>query len=156
MSFLDQIGEELEEESDQQQADVHTVHIGIGRYNHFIITQSLYAVFYVQCGLQQIEFFVFVNHFLGQAERIEWFTTEAEYSLCVYIPAFGDGTACRVTFGDEDARFLFQPFAFHIVQVDTAITQFPVVQIGFLSTFTCQFRNSGNSLAFFFRILYLL
>ena len=40
--------------------------------------------------------------------------------------------------------------------VDTAITQFPVVQIGFLCTFTCQFRNSGNSLAFFFRILYLL
>ena len=76
--------------------------------------------------------------------------------MCVHIPAFGDRAACRVTLGDEDARFLFQSFAFHIVQVDAAITQLPVVQVGFLGAFTCQFGHSGNGFAFFFRILYLL
>ena len=30
VTFLDEVGEELQEERDEQQADVHTVHIGIG------------------------------------------------------------------------------------------------------------------------------
>lgn len=37
MSFLYQIGEELKEESNQQQADVHTIHIGIGSHDHFVV-----------------------------------------------------------------------------------------------------------------------
>ena len=38
MTFLYQIGEELQEEGNQQQTDVHTVHIGICCHNHFVIS----------------------------------------------------------------------------------------------------------------------
>ena len=71
MSFLYQVGEELQEERDDEQADVHTVHIGIGGNNHFVITQSFDTVFNVQRGLQQVELFVFINHFFGQSVRVE-------------------------------------------------------------------------------------
>ena len=54
MPFLDEIREELQEESNQQQADVHTVHIGIGCYNHFVVTQSFDSVFYIQGCLEQV------------------------------------------------------------------------------------------------------
>ena len=47
MSLLYQVGEELQEEGDNQQADVHAVHIGIGSYDDFVVAQCLYAVFYI-------------------------------------------------------------------------------------------------------------
>ena len=49
--FLYQIGEELQEECDEQQPDVHTVHISIGSGNHLVVTQSFNAVFYIQGSL---------------------------------------------------------------------------------------------------------
>ena len=51
VSFLYQIGEELQEECDEQQPDVHTVHISIGSGNHLVVTQSFNAVFYIQGSL---------------------------------------------------------------------------------------------------------
>ena len=146
----------MQEEGNQQQADVHTVHIGIGCYNHFVVTQSFDSVFYIQGCLEQVEFFVLVHHFLCQPERIQRFTTEAEYRLCVDITALGDGTACRVSLGDEDAGIFFQPFSFRVVEVDTAVTQFAVMQVSFLGTFAGQFRYACNGFAFLFRFLYLL
>ena len=47
VTFLDEVGEELQEERDEQQTDVHTVHIGIGGNDHFVVTESFYAVFYI-------------------------------------------------------------------------------------------------------------
>ena len=49
---------------------MHAVHIGIGCHNHFIITQSLYAFFYVKSRLQQIKLFILIHHLLGQPVRI--------------------------------------------------------------------------------------
>ena len=135
---------------------MHTVHIGISCYNHFVVTQSFDSVFYIQGCLEQVEFFVLVHHFLCQPERIQRFTTEAEYRLCVDITALGDGTACRVSLGDEDAGIFFQPFSFRVVEVDTAVTQFAVMQVSFLGTFAGQFRYACNGFAFLFRFLYLL
>ena len=37
MSLLDEVGEELEEEGDHEEADVHTVDIGIGGDDDFIV-----------------------------------------------------------------------------------------------------------------------
>ena len=50
-----------------EQADVHSVNIGIGSHNHLIISQSVQTVFYIQGSLQQVELLVLVNHLLGQA-----------------------------------------------------------------------------------------
>jgi hypothetical protein len=70
MPFLYQVGEELQEEGDDEQADVHAVHIGIGSYDDFVVAQCLYAVFYIQGCLKQVEFFVFINYFLGESVGI--------------------------------------------------------------------------------------
>ena len=41
MTFLNELGEELEEEGDDEQADVHTVYIGIGSHNDLIVSQGV-------------------------------------------------------------------------------------------------------------------
>jgi len=62
MSLLDEVGEELQEEGEQQQADMHPVGIGIGSDNHFIISQSVHILLDVECRLQQIELFVLIHN----------------------------------------------------------------------------------------------
>lgn len=49
--LLDEVGEELEEEGDHEEADVHTVDIGISGDDDFIVAQSVKTVFDVECGL---------------------------------------------------------------------------------------------------------
>ena len=49
---------------------MHAVHIGIGGYDDFVVAQCFYAVFYIQGCLEQVEFFVFINYFLGQSVGI--------------------------------------------------------------------------------------
>ncbi len=39
VALLDEVGEELQEEGDDEQADVHSVDIGIGSHNHLIVSQ---------------------------------------------------------------------------------------------------------------------
>ena len=151
---FDQVGEELQKESDQQQTDVHTVDIGIGCYDDFVISQTFQTIFDIESGLKQVEFFILVNDLFSQAETVQRLTAQTENSLQVRIAALCDGSARRVTLGDENTTF-FRTVAFGIVQVDTAITQFLVMQIGFLGPFACQLGNTGNGLAFFFRFQYL-
>ncbi len=62
--------EEVQEEGDDEQAVCSTIHIGMGGYNHFVVAQCLYAVFYIQGCLKQVEFFVFINYFLGESVGI--------------------------------------------------------------------------------------
>jgi len=81
MALFDEFWEELEEEGDKQQADVHAVYIGIRRNDDVIIAQVVEAVLNIQRILQEIEFFVLVNDFLRQAERVERFAFEREDGL---------------------------------------------------------------------------
>ena len=81
MSGLDQFGEELQEEGYHKEADVHAVDIGIGGYDDFVVAESVYAVFDVEGSLQEVEFFVFIDDFLGQTKGVERFSSEREYCL---------------------------------------------------------------------------
>ena len=71
MAFLYQVGVELKEVRNHQQADMHSVDIGIGRDNHLVITQVLDAVGNVEGGVEQIELFVGLDVFLRLAKRVE-------------------------------------------------------------------------------------
>ena len=155
MAFLNQVREELEEEGNHQQADVHTIDIGIGRHNDLVVSQAFHTVLDVEGRLEKIEFFVFIDHLLGEAVGVERLTTEAEHGLCVHIAALGDGTARRIALGDKNTSF-FLLVTLGIVQVETAITKLPVVEIRFLGTFTGQLGDTGNGLAFLLRFLNLL
>ena len=108
MTFFNQIGEKLQEKGDEEQANVHTVHIGIGGYNYFVVSQSVYAVFDIQGSLQEIKFFVFVNYFFSQTETVERFSPQTKNSLGIYIAAFGNGTTGRIALGDKDAAAIEQ------------------------------------------------
>ena len=129
---------------------MHTIDIRIGCDDYLIITQTIQTVFYIQCGLKQIELFVFINDLLRQPVTVQRFSTQTEYSLEIRIPAFGDGPAGRITLGNKDTR-IFLLITFRIVQVNPTITEFLVMQVRLLSSFTGQFRYTGNRFTFLFR-----
>ena len=76
MSFLNELGEELQEEGDDEQADMHTINISIGSHNNLVISEGVQTFLDIEGGLKQIELFVLVDNLLGESEAVEWFTTE--------------------------------------------------------------------------------
>jgi hypothetical protein len=69
-----QIREKLQKEGHQQQANVHTIHIGIGSYYNIVIAQVINTILNIQRVLQQVKFLVLVNHFFGEAETVQRLT----------------------------------------------------------------------------------
>ena len=65
MIAFDQVGEELQEEGDQQQPDVHAVDIRVGRNDDLVIAQSVKTILDVKCRLQQVELLVLVDDLFG-------------------------------------------------------------------------------------------
>ena len=113
---------------------MHPVNIGIGSNHDIVVTQVFQTVFNIECRLQQIKLFVFINHFFGQSVRINRFTTQAKYGLCINITRFGNGTARRIPFGNKQSAF--KPvFFFQIVVMHATVAQFFVVQTDFFSAF---------------------
>ena len=76
MPFLYQFGEELQEERDCEQSYVHTVDIGIGSHNHFVVAECLKTVFNVECCLQEVKFLVLIDHLLGQSVGVQRFSAQ--------------------------------------------------------------------------------
>ena len=66
VALLDEVREELQEEGDDEQSDVHSIYIGIGSHNHLIISQSIQTILNIESCLKKVELLVLVNHFLGQ------------------------------------------------------------------------------------------
>ena len=93
MSFLYQFGEELQEEGDGEQSDVHAIDVGIGCHNYFIVAQGVKTVLYIECCLQQIELLILVHYFLCESEGVKRLATKREHRLCVHIAALRYATA---------------------------------------------------------------
>ena len=70
MSRPHQIGKKLQEKRQQQQTDMHSVHIGIRSDNHIVIAQIFQPVLDIQSRLQKIEFLVLIHHLFRQSIRI--------------------------------------------------------------------------------------
>ncbi len=153
VTLLYQFGEELQEEGNHQQTDVHAVHIGIGSYNHLVVAQLVQSVLNVQCRLQQVELLVLVHHLLGQSEAVERLAAEREHSLRLHIAALGDGAAGGVALGDEDAALLLF-CALRIVEMYGAIAQFAVVQTGSLAHLARLLCHARHFLAQFLALLH--
>ena len=155
MTLLDQLREELQEEGDDQQADMHTVNIRIRGHNHLIISQRVESVLNIEGSLQQVELLVLIDHLLGKTERVQWFTAQGEHRLSVHITTLGDGSAGRVTLGDEDTALLLA-VVLHITEVDTAVAQLPVMQVRLLGPLTSKLCNARHGLAFLLALAHLL
>ena len=145
--FLDEFREELQEESDGEQAYVHAIHVGIRGYDNLVIAKSIESIFDVESRLKEVELFIFIHHLLGKSVGVERFTTKREDSLCVYIAAFGDTSAGRVTLGDENAR-LFLTVILHVGVVNAAVAQLSVVEVRLLGAFPCQLCDARHGFSF--------
>ena len=164
MTFLYEFGEELKEEREHEQPDVHAIHIGIGSDDDFVVSEFIESVFDVQGRLEAVEFFVLIHHGFGEAVGVERFTPEREDRLCADVAGLGDGTGCGQTLGDEDSAFLPQIVIsilsgldrFCIVVMHLTVAEFGIVEQVLLRAFASDFGNSGNGFAFFFGVLYLL
>ena len=134
---------------------MHAIDIGIGGHDDFVVAQSVEAVLDVEGRLQEVELLVLVDHLLGQSEAVERLAAQREDGLRVHVAALGDAAAGRVALGDEDAGVLLL-VALGVVEVDAAVAQLAVVQIGLLATFAGQLCHAGHGLAFAFAVLHLL
>ena len=85
MPVANQVREELQEKRDQEQPDVHAVHVGIRRNHDFVVTQAVEAFLDVQRGLQQVKFLVFVDHFLREPVSVQRFALQREDRLRLHI-----------------------------------------------------------------------
>jgi hypothetical protein len=87
---------------------MHAIHIGIRSDDDIVEPQSFITFFYIQRVLQQVKLLVFIHDLLGKPETVQRFSPQTEYGLCFNVPGLGNGTARRITFGNEyGALFLF-------------------------------------------------
>lgn len=148
VAATDDLGEELEEESDHQQADVHAVNVGVGGEDDVVVAEFFEVFFDVEGVLEEVELFVFVADFAREAEAVEGFAAQAEDGLGVDVAALGDAAGGAVAFGDEQGRE-FALFVFG-VEVDAAVAEFFVVNFGAAGAFAGEFLDAADVFAFFF------
>ena len=164
MPLLDQIGEELQEEREHKQANMHAVHIGIGGDNHLVVAQFIQSVLYVQRRLQAVELLVLVHHRLAQSVGVERLSAQGEHRLRAHIAALGDRARRRETLRDEDTALLPQIVigvfcrlhGLGVVVMHLTVAQLRVVQLVLLRPLARRLRYARYRLALFLRVLYLL
>ena len=71
----DDVGEELQEEGCQQQADVHTVDIGIGSDDDLSVAQVVHILLNVKRRLKKVELLILVYHLLGESVTVKRLTS---------------------------------------------------------------------------------
>lgn len=127
---------------------MHAVDVGVGGEDDVVVAEVFEVFFDVEGVLEEVEFFVFVADFAGEAEAVEGFAAEAEDGLGVDVAAFGDAAAGAVAFGDEDGAVV-ACFVFG-VEVDAAVAEFFVVDFGAACGFAGEFLDAADVFAFFF------
>src|SRR5665647_1641980 len=89
MAFPDKIREELQEECQKKQADMHAVNICVSGHDHVVITEVFHGLLNIQCSLQQVELLILINNLLCEAKTVQRLAPQAEDSLCLHITRFG-------------------------------------------------------------------
>jgi hypothetical protein len=102
----DEVGEELEKEREEQQADMHAVDVRIGGDDDPVVAQSVEPVFNVQSRLEEVKLLVLIDNLLGEAIGIERFAFEREDGLRLHVTRRGQGAGSRVALDDEERAFL--------------------------------------------------
>ena len=145
MALPHQLGVELEEEGEEEEADVHAVHIGIGGDDDVVVAEVLHAIVDVEGVVEEVELFVLIYLGLAYGDGVEGLASEAEDGLGLDVAALGDAAACGEALGDEDGAL--QTAGVVAVVVDVAVAQLGVVEAGFLAALFGQFLDAGDALA---------
>jgi len=131
-------------EREQQQADVHAVHVGVGGDDDAVVAQAVHAVLDVERGLEEVEFLVLVDDLLGQAIGVERLALEGEDGLRLDIARGGEGAGGGVALDDEEGGFLGAGVA--VAEVEAAVAELLVVEGGFLARSRAMLRMPASSL----------
>ncbi len=145
MPLRDKLREKLQEKRDQQQPDVHAVHVRVRRDDHLVVTQPVHPLLDVQRALQQVELLVLVDHLLRQPIRVQRLPLQREHRLRVHVATRRQRTRRRVALHDEQ-RALLRPLVLR-AQMRPTIAQLLVVQRGLLRPLTRQIANARQLLA---------
>src|SRR5690625_6031916 len=83
---------------------MHSINIGVGGNNYFVVPKSFQPVFYLKCMLEKVQFFIQVDNFFSHPKAIERLPPQTENSLIIDISCLSDRTTCRISFRDKDRR----------------------------------------------------
>ena len=131
---------------------MHAVNIGICSNDYLIVTQRIETILYVKGRLQQVEFFVFIDHFLCKPEAVEWLSTQRKYGLGVHIAALCDASAGRIALGYEDTALLLA-VALRVTEVHTTVAKFPIMKVCLLGSLASELRYASHCFAFALSLL---
>ena len=145
MARADHVGEELQEERGEQQADVHAVHIGVGGDDHLVVTQVLHVLLDVERRLQEVELLVLVDHLLREPVTVQRLAPQREDRLRTHVARGGDRTRGRVALRNEDHRLLGQLVL--VREVDLAVAQLAVVERDLLGRLARLLLDARDGLA---------
>ena len=154
MVVADDVGEELQEEREQQQADVHAVDVGVGGDDDLVVAQAVEAVLDVERGLEEVEFLVLVDDFLGEAVGVERLALQGEDGLRLHVARGGERAGGGVALDDEERAFLGARVA--VAEVEAAVAELAVVERGLLRALAGDVADAGEFLALVLVLLDLL
>ena len=112
MSAADKVWVVFHEECQYEHSDMHSVVIGIGCDDDLVVAEVVHVVLHSESIYKQVELVVLgylLTAFLVTVDRL---AAKAENRLSLCLACLCDGSARRVTLGDEDAgqvsKFLFR------------------------------------------------
>ena len=93
----------LEEESKHKHTDMHTIVIGIRCHDDPSVAEVIHVLLKSECIDQQVELLILRKLLRTLLVAVQRLSTKREHSLSLGVACLGDGSACRVSLGDEDA-----------------------------------------------------
>ncbi len=145
VAVADEVGEELEEKRDEEEADVHAVHVGVGGDDDPVVAQAVEALLDVQGGLEEVELFVLVDDFFREAVGVERLALQREHGLRLDVARGGEGAGGGIALDDEERALLGALVA--IAEVKAAVAELAVVERGLLRALASEAADARQLLA---------
>ena len=153
MIVADDVGEKLEEEGEQQQADVHAIHVRIGGHDDAVIAKAVESLLDIERRLEEVKFLVLVNDFFGQTVGVQRFAFEAK-TACVCTSRVAVREPAAESPSTIKRAFLGSRIA--VAEVQAAIAQLAFVQGSFLGALAGDVADAGQFLPLVVVLLDLL
>ena len=146
MPAADQVWIVLHEESQYKHPDVHSVVIGISRYDNVVVAEVVEIVFYSESRDKEVEFLILRHPLPAFLIAVDWLSPEAENSLVVGVAYLGDRARSGISLSDEYACLFGQVLLVLrklVSEMVAAVTKLAVVDIRLLVPFTGLFLDAG-------------
>ena len=130
---------------------MHSVVIGIGGHYYVVVAEVVDVVLHAEGVDEEVEFFVFGYALAAFLVGIDRLAAQAEHSLVCGVAGLGDGSACGVALGDEDAAALdvfLRLLRSLVAVVVAAVAEFTVIDGGLAVALAGLLLDAGDLLPF--------